>query len=684
MSAKRNPKTQPRKRQKSVKENIPPESKIMDDWVIKLDKQQTNENDHLLDDTTPTPSSTAGNRSTKEGAAQKPHRQGPQTSQQSEPQAATAHQPETQTTEQEPQMEGIADQSHQQEPTKASATHNSNQQESIKKERDAALMDESHNEVVINFKWGKYRTGTTISGRKSESLIDVLQKSRYFMKKYKESFTLLIHATKVTCALVNPCIPLGALPEGEELKISQKKVKPFRTQIYESSNGILIRVANKGKTLGGAVRVILLHNAYCPEGMTLGVFGYNDQTIMEAIVNDGRFNIGSECEFILEGGKGEEHNESQNKMSILSQNNRHTKYTIVFPDSEANATATSKSGTMENTDVSTKIPRYKGHKSMCNEPLYNEFVENFKKSYQTKRSWEILRKNFSNDITSRETTLATTHRLVTQHLDSVGLVTFRGSHDIIGSCFLLTGNLVVTCDHVLQDVLKEAQSMENIIIIFNYESAEDNNQIHYSVTEHVTSHPDLDFAILQLDDDQSDNPPPGLLEYLDFPPQYGAVRIIGHPENNVKLVDLCSVISYDQRVNTVRDSPYVHMATTYTFKEMGDPDLLTYNSCFYSGSSGSPVFNASGKLVAMHAGGYLVPGLNKKKSVIEYGRSMVQILTHWVLESGDLTGQQLINNNKEPNELKAFIQYLLQKHRPKQAANAPNSSSNTERPMDID
>uniref|UniRef100_A0A8C5MD02 Uncharacterized protein n=1 Tax=Leptobrachium leishanense TaxID=445787 RepID=A0A8C5MD02_9ANUR len=564
--------------------------------------------------------------------------------------------------QQEPPRKRKAHQSLQQDATKASATHTSNKQESTKKERDAASnpMDESHDKVIIKFKWEKVKATTTISGRKSESLIDVLQKSLYFRRKYKESFTLLIHATKDTHALVNPCVPLGALPEGEEFEISQRAAKPQHdSQTYtKGSRGIQIRVARKGKTLGGTVRVIIHYIDLCPGEKTLEVFGYRHQTIKEAIVNDGRFKFGPECEFSLKGGKEEEHIGSYRRLSILRKQYTDTKYTIVFPNGDNNVI--SKSGSVENSNVSTQIPHYKARKSMCNEPLYEEFVKKFKKSYWTKGSWEILKENFSSDIKCMAVTQDSTQRLLTQHLNSVGLVMFRGSREhVVGSCFVLAGNLVVTCGQVMKEVHELEQSMENIIIIFNYEREEDKPKApFYTVVHVVTWNSEMDFAILRLNPDTA--LPRGLLEYLDFPPISGPVSVIGHAQNRAKQVDVFSMIRYDHRVSAVSKRSPIHMATSDTFQMMNNQGLETCSSCFYNGASGSPVFNASGKLVAMHAGEYVVNDSESRHHVVQFARSIAQILIHWAHELNDPNLLRFTEKIEEPNGLRLIIKRVLQ------------------------
>ncbi|XP_063302173.1 serine protease FAM111A-like [Pelobates fuscus] len=473
---------------------------------------------------------------------------------------------------------------------------------------------------VFSFKWANrnIRGGQIISKQESDPLIDGLKVSKKFLKKYNALWYLRIHASKLD-AMVNPHVPLGALPEGEQFELCQRKIKlPKFPNYTEASDGILFRVANKGQTEGGAVRTILHHDLYCPGDKKLGVFGYKNQTIKGAILADGRFKIGSDSGFILKGGKGEEEYENHMQLSCLKDNYKQYTYTIVFPPGEhckppgEHHSVIDDQESQENMISYTPLPQ--------SQSRYEEFTNNFKQCYKKKKSWEIVKENFSNYITSKPITLASTHRLLTQHLDSVGLIMYKDSDTITGTCFLLTESLVITCNHVVRDILKDTDSIQNSHIIFNYESDAD-KQICYPVINEITSNIELDYSILQLGNLPGETPPRGLLEYLELPPANGAVSIIGHPENQFKMIDLCSVISYGSR-----NSQFLHLATKHTFPEIRDPNLVTYNTCFYSGSSGSPVFNAFGKLVAMHTGGYVVHLFNKKTSIIEYGRSLFEVI----------------------------------------------------------
>lgn len=57
------------------------------------------------------------------------------------------------------------------------------------------------------------------------------------------------------------------------------------------------------------------------------------------------------------------------------------------------------------------------------------------------------------------------------------------------------------------------------------------------------------------------------------------------------------------------------------------PNDFTYNT-FYCGSSGSPIFDCKGSLVAMHTAGFICEHESGVYDIIEFGTRMESILNH--------------------------------------------------------
>lgn len=56
--------------------------------------------------------------------------------------------------------------------------------------------------------------------------------------------------------------------------------------------------------------------------------------------------------------------------------------------------------------------------------------------------------------------------------------------------------------------------------------------------------------------------------------------------------------------------------------------MVTHDTTFFGGSSGSPVFDSNGSLVAMHAAGITCTDQNGVFNIIEFGFTMESILAN--------------------------------------------------------
>ena len=149
----------------------------------------------------------------------------------------------------------------------------------------------------------------------------------------------------------------------------------------------------------------------------------------------------------------------------------------------------------------------------------------------------------------------------------------------------------------------------------------------------------LDYAILKLSQHQNGFPP-GLFRQISSQQSSDLIYIIGHPEGQVKKIDGCAVIPINQRMERyaeqLQDEMVGSNAATYNafpmftqrsfLPEVWSNDTLSYDTCFSSGSSGSPVFSASGQLVAMHTIGHFYKRGENVHAIIEFGYLMNSIL----------------------------------------------------------
>ncbi|XP_029957276.1 protein FAM111A-like [Salarias fasciatus] len=231
--------------------------------------------------------------------------------------------------------------------------------------------------------------------------------------------------------------------------------------------------------------------------------------------------------------------------------------------------------------------------------------------------------------------------------DSVCQVRVNGSAR--GSGFLLFGKFVLTNGHVVKDVYNENQRHldEKVTVHFSFESLEEVEGGQEEVEEIVgfEYQPDVsgcDWALLRLRTQRA--LPDGLLAHSGFLPQSGGICIIGHPDGGVKKIDPCLIVKHENH-NQVVEKHYnenqgqIHLITSRFFEGVAqsvqqNQQVLTYESCFYFGSSGSPVFDQHCKVVAMHSGGYAYrSSQGQTQSVIEFGYPLSVVIERMIVQA---------------------------------------------------
>ncbi|XP_056313301.1 serine protease FAM111A [Danio aesculapii] len=231
--------------------------------------------------------------------------------------------------------------------------------------------------------------------------------------------------------------------------------------------------------------------------------------------------------------------------------------------------------------------------------------------------------------------------------DSVCQIRKEGS--ALGTGFLLFDGFILTNAHVIgiyADLTKV--NFAEFTAVFDYEAL--NSKIKCIPVKKLTSffygkdesgcH--LDYALLELDD----TPKIEMIPLIDC---YSANRpfnsqicfksqicIVGHPGEGVKKMDPCFIIEKEHlqdaaNKHIAENADYIHVMTQSALEDNWKihENQTTYESCFFHGSSGSPVFDADCKLIGVHTGGYVYPKPgNKFGSMIEYSFSMQPILVN--------------------------------------------------------
>ncbi|XP_051256771.1 serine protease FAM111A isoform X3 [Dicentrarchus labrax] len=235
--------------------------------------------------------------------------------------------------------------------------------------------------------------------------------------------------------------------------------------------------------------------------------------------------------------------------------------------------------------------------------------------------------------------------------DSVCHVRVNGRPE--GSGFLLFDKFVLTNGHVINNIYNETrrQLNETVTVHFSYESLDqkEGGQDSGSKVEEVTgfefglneSGQESDWALLRLGDDQT--LPNSLLAHFGFLTRSKGICIIGHPDGGVKKIDPCLIVPTDNRIQVVErhyleNQGPIQCVTPRFFESVAESvekrrQVLTYESCFYFFSSGSPVFDEHCNVVAMHTGGYAYPDARgETQSVIEYGHPLSVIIVRFIVQ----------------------------------------------------
>uniref|UniRef100_A0A4W5L4Q6 Serine protease n=1 Tax=Hucho hucho TaxID=62062 RepID=A0A4W5L4Q6_9TELE len=204
-----------------------------------------------------------------------------------------------------------------------------------------------------------------------------------------------------------------------------------------------------------------------------------------------------------------------------------------------------------------------------------------------------------------------------------------------GTGFLLFDKFILTNAHVVQQIYEQISNMlqQSVTVTFDFEDLDEKTQQIPVKSEVVAYGKDysgyVDFALLELRAE------------LRSPCLQGGICIIGHPDGGVKKKDPCFIIQHGDREQAVEkhvteNKELFHVINNRFFQEnwnvthlLRDTENITYDTCFFHGASGSPVFNEYCQLTAMHTGGYSYQATDQGEQ-----RTFHQFL----FDKGDATG----------------------------------------------
>ncbi|XP_052370424.1 serine protease FAM111A-like isoform X2 [Oncorhynchus keta] len=246
--------------------------------------------------------------------------------------------------------------------------------------------------------------------------------------------------------------------------------------------------------------------------------------------------------------------------------------------------------------------------------------------------------------------------------DSVCMITVDGVGQ--GTGFLLFDHYILTNAHLfikdqILNVDRNYQILTNVTATFKKENPDGSDVTVIQVKPKVidiqwgldTCSRYVDFAVLEL---QDGNTSTGLLCRSSPDSKTGRVCLIGHPGGVVKQMDRTTIIERERRGEAFQretgKNDRIDMLIKTSIDENEDKyDMLlkegstevTYDTCFFHGASGSPVFDESCQVIAMHTGGfpYICEGV---KSVIEYAIPLYTILENFLINMKDRNNVEIL------------------------------------------
>ncbi|XP_076972280.1 serine protease FAM111A [Tamandua tetradactyla] len=455
---------------------------------------------------------------------------------------------------------------------------------------------------------------------------------------------MLVQEVEGIQGYINLGMPLSCLPEKSHLEITfvQRKSEQkeynqvFRQHDVTSTDYVKFYINAIGKRGKRIVKYLTFHRP----GSKLCVYAFKGETIKDALCKDGRF-----LPFLETTDWKLIKNLDTTLESTLPVDDLEGKLFEVQVEKKGSSVAAppqnSESGEREkqlmNTYIVDQYPSLK---------IETEKIKEYFQKEMHKSMFELHKTDFGK--LTKNSTRVIVHKLLSHLSDSVGYISWD-NNGAVGSatCFVFRGLFIFTCRHVISHIVGEGiepSKWADIIsqcakVTFVYEeSAGKEENCFFIEPWFEIADTALDYAVLKLK--EKEQPVPLGLYYSITPiPLSGLIYIIGHPDGEAKSTDACTVIAQGQREDKYQQflqaaeaeighgfTPYLHMYTQRSFQEIVlNPSVITYDTTFFFGASGSPVFDSKGHLVAMHTAGFTY-NYRKFHNIIEFGSSMEAIL----------------------------------------------------------
>lgn len=448
---------------------------------------------------------------------------------------------------------------------------------------------------------------------------------------------------------INLGMPLRCIPDGSHMVITFSKTESKEKEnnqvfgrIDQSSAECVVFYIH---AVGNREQRILKCRELHEEGTKLCVYGFKGETIKATLRKDGRFQCFVESDHwklinndtIIANTQPVDALEGK-LFQIEVEINKSTWAAVATQNSELE----DRSFSVLEGYIVDKYPTLIGEREKI-----RAYIEGKSKNRKRWSLFKTHRREFRK--LTKNSTPANVVTMVSQFIPSVGLIVWdNNGHRGSATCFVFRGLYIFTCRHVLNDIVGEGidpLACTDLIsrcvrVTFAYDYCKEMTSDSYFGIEPWFEISDitLDYCVLKLKEN-GQQVPAGLYNGISTAIPSGLICMIGYRNGQQKFSDACTVIPQgrqkekDQQwvlgtATAGQGHPfqYLHMYTQRSFQNMTDnPNDVTYNT-FYCGSSGSPVFDCKGSLVAMNTVGFYCVYEHRVYNIVEFGTRMEHIL----------------------------------------------------------
>ncbi|XP_059210115.1 serine protease FAM111A-like [Centropristis striata] len=560
----------------------------------------------------------------------------------------------------------------------------------------------------------------TVDCDQPRTVLEAIKSTESFNQKKKKKISdenIVLQIGKEDRAPIVPThFPCTCIRNGETLILSceskeVEEAKDQHDQPIQSKNNYSVFYID---TVGGLYtrQKKLFRNNALKQFKRLCVYGEKGMTVEEALTRDGRFieDLGNftlsdnsdpdsitertqkvdnlhQKEFKICLPKIKRANDEKPQKNLGASKTKQQKCDAVV-DALKQSGSVKKPSKQERISVRTAVANCVNteevYKKLCEQfPRLKEWMEKRFPGDSYQKALELRKEDFG----KIQHSFSEVHRVkkLLELGESVCKVVVRGGEGVRqGTGFVLFDNFILTNAHLFKECVEGQELMEDIhtYVKFNYEEPGFGSGNKHFVKRKLIGYSDgdLDYAILEVNPEaQRKDPttqtkkrkvPPGLLNRFGDLPLNGEACIIGHPAGEVKKMDPICIIEKEKREQAVNRNlenykDYLFPLCTINHSIKNDPRadiLLTYNTFMYHGSSGSPVFDAGGRVFGLHSGGFFYGSPKSDESVIEYALPLLKIFEHFVSKlkkENREEDKQLLKRVEKKAKGNRYLEYIL-------------------------